>query len=103
MILTVGDDSLERSKYKKRAEIRIRRNLSKYERLGDVLLALEDLLKDNPETEKSELVGQVDDKAFRVIRTDPDFNAPGVTLLYYEEEYVVWIWAIKIDPPDDYL
>ena len=65
--------------------------------LGDVLLALEDLLKDNPESDASELVGEVDGKVFRVIRTDPEFQAPGITLLYYVDGNVIMVWGIHLE------
>lgn len=74
----------------------IERNLEKYERLGDALLAIEDLLKNNPETEESELVGEIDGNIFRTIRTDPKFEAPGITLLYYVAGFHIMVWGIRI-------
>lgn len=74
----------------------IERDLEKYERLGDALLAIEDLLKNNPETEESELVGEVDGNIFRTILTGPKFGAPGITLLYYVAGFHIMVWGIRI-------
>lgn len=74
----------------------IERNLEKYERLGDALKSLEDLLKNNPETEESEFVAEIDGKMLRTIRTEPKFGAPGITLIYYEAGFNIMVWGIRL-------
>ena len=83
-----------------RVEPVIWRETEKYERLGDVILALEKLLRHSPDHEKLTIpVGSVDGLKFRMTRQPPAPNVPGVSLLYYEKDDSVHVWDIKVEPP----
>ena len=99
MKIELGDwgQFIRKVKYdEKRVVPIIMRNLEKYERLGDALLSLEDLLKNDPETDESEFVSEIDGRKFRVIRTEPKFEAPGITLLYYVAGFHIMVWGIRL-------
>jgi hypothetical protein len=85
----------------KRVIPRIEEALESHDRLGDVILALEDMLKADPLRRETEHVMDIDGVSMRIVRTDPAWDAPGVSLVYWidQDAEIIHVSAVRIETP----
>lgn len=86
-----------RVEYTSDVQDEILRQIAVHQRLGDVVLAIEELLKHDPWDPKSQIVRPANGLEVRVIRTEREYGAPGVTLVYEIEGDTLTVFGIVID------
>lgn len=89
-------------RYEENVKRKLRPYLERYEKLGEFILAIEYVLKRNPEDEETVPINEEypnNRSITRLPQEELDIPLPKIQLLYEYSENEVVIWAARIEDP----